>query len=98
MRIHVSRLRVGPQIDMTPQGEFLEPPKPGIAEKLLRYGVIVAVLAGLAAMAALALWLALALIPVAIVAAAIAYAAFRWRMWKLSRSAGRNSTRPPFPL
>ncbi len=88
MRIHISQFRSGPQLDMTPDGQFLEPPRETTAEKLLRYGVVVAAIAGLLALAALAFWLAVMLIPVVIVAAAVAYAAFRWRMWKLGRSAG----------
>ncbi len=88
MKIHISRVRSGPQLDMTPDGQFVELPPETASEKLFRYGVAVAVLAGMAAMAALALWLALALIPVAIVGGLIAYGAFRWRMWRLGRSAG----------
>ena len=95
MKIHISRVRSGPQLDMTPDGQFVEPPPETPSEKLLRYGVVVAVVAGMAAMAALALWLALALIPVAIVGGLIAYGAFRWRMWRLGRSAG-GEVRPPF--
>ena len=95
MKIHISRVRSGPQLDMTPDGQFVEPPAETPSEKLLRYGVVVAVLAGLAAMSALALWVAFALIPVAIVAGLIAYGAFRWRLWRLSRSAG-GQVRPPF--
>jgi predicted lysophospholipase L1 biosynthesis ABC-type transport system permease subunit len=95
MRIHISQFRSGPQLDMTPDGQFLERPRETPAEKLLRYGIVVAVIAGLVALAAFALWLALILIPVVILAAAVAYAAFRWRMWKLGRSAG-GELRPPF--
>jgi predicted lysophospholipase L1 biosynthesis ABC-type transport system permease subunit len=94
MRIHVTRLRFGPQFDMTPDGRFIEAPRPTLSEKLLRLGIIVAVIAALAGVAALALWLALVLIPVALAAAAIAYAAFRWRLWRLSRSTSQQG--PPF--
>ena len=52
-----------------------------------------AALAGAAALAALAFWLALLLIPVAIVAGGIAYAAFRWRLWQ----AGGAFRGPPGP-
>ena len=96
MKIHISRVRSGPQLDMTPDGQFVEPPPETASEKLLRYGAMVAVLAGLAAASALALWVALALIPVAIVAGLVAYAAFRWRLWRLGRSGGVQSRRP-FP-
>ena len=95
MKIHISRFRSGPEFDMTPDGQFVEPSQPRVSEKLLRYAILLAVIAGLAAVAALALWLTLILIPVAAVAAAIAYGAFRWRMWRLGRSAG-PPFRPPF--
>jgi len=95
MRVHINQFRSGPQLDMTPDGQFLEPPRESPAEKLVRYGVVVAVIAGLVAVAALALWLAVLLIPVMIIAAAVAYGAVRWRMWKLGRSAG-GQLRTPF--
>ena len=95
MRIHIRQFGSGPQFDMTPDGQFVEPPREGPAEKLLRYGVVVAVLAGMVALAAFALWLALILVPVAIAAAAIAYGAFRWRMWRMGRSTAIQP-RPPF--
>ena len=57
--------------------------------------VVAAVLAGSLALAALVLWAALLLIPVAIGAAVIAYAAFRWRVWQMrnSRRGQRDVTR-----
>jgi predicted lysophospholipase L1 biosynthesis ABC-type transport system permease subunit len=95
MRIHISRVRSGPQLDMTPDGQFVGPRPPTAVEKLLRYAIIVAVIAGLAALAALALWLALVLIPIALAAALVAYAVFRWRVWRMSRAAhGRSG--PPY--
>jgi hypothetical protein len=95
MKIHISSVRSGPQLDMTPDGQFVEPPPETPSEKLFRYGVAVAVVAGMAAMAAIALWVALALIPVAIIGGLLAYGAFRWRMWRLGRSAG-DEIHPPF--
>ena len=88
MRIHITRLRAAPLLDMTPDGEFVQPPPETPSEKILRIAVVVAVVAGLAALAMLALWLALALIPVAIIGGGIAYAAYRWRLWQLGRSGG----------
>ena len=61
MRIHINRFQAGPQLDMTPDGQFLEPPRESAAEKLLRYGVVIAAIAGVVAMAALAFWLAVML-------------------------------------
>jgi hypothetical protein len=95
MRINIRRARSGPLLDMTPDGQFVEPPPETPSETLLRYGVVVAVVAGLVAMAALALWLALALIPVALAGGTIAYLAYRWRMWRLGGSAGGVPGPPP---
>lgn len=75
----------GPTLDMTPEGEFRTPPPTPWATKLLRYAIVVAVLAGLFAVAALVLWAALIMIPIAIGAALVAYGAFRWRMWQTRR-------------
>jgi nitrogen fixation-related uncharacterized protein len=47
---------------------------------------VVAVLAGMLAVAALMLWAVLILIPVAIGAALVAYGLFRWRVWKARRA------------
>lgn len=71
-------------IDMTPEGEMV-PPASAHLSWPLRIGVgavIVAVLAGLVASAAIFLWLASVLIPVAIVAALIAYVALRFQLWR----------------
>ena len=85
----------GRTLDMTPDGQFRTPPQAPWAARILRYAIVVAVLAGALAAAALVLWFALILIPVAIGAALVAYAAFRWRLWKLRRSyPGQGVMRP----
>jgi nitrogen fixation-related uncharacterized protein len=76
----------GPTLDMTPEGEFRTPPRAPWSVKLLRYAIVVAVLAGMLAVAALMLWAVLILIPVAIGAALVAYGLFRWRVWKARRA------------
>ena len=75
----------GPTLDMTPEGEFVTPPRATWSAKLMRYAIVVAVLAGMLAVAALVLWAALILIPVAIGAALVAYGLFRWRLWQARR-------------
>jgi hypothetical protein len=78
------RKHTGPQIDMTPDGEFIEIRRQGalpVSTKILVATIIVAVLAGAFAIAAIALWLALTLIPIAIAGAAIAYGVFRVQLW-----------------
>ncbi len=78
----------GPTLDMTPEGEFRTPPRAPWSAKLLRYAIVVAVLAGMLSLAALVLWAALILIPVAIGAAALAYGVFRYRLWQARKQRG----------
>lgn len=72
-------------IDMTPDGRFTAPEAPPLSAQILRAAIVIAALAGTFALAALVLWFALMLIPVAIGAALIAYGAFRYRVWRLRR-------------
>ncbi len=53
--------------------------------------VIVAVAAALAVLAAVFLWLATILIPVALVAGLVAYAAFRLQGWRVKSRGGRRA-------
>jgi nitrogen fixation-related uncharacterized protein len=75
-----------PVLDMTPDGQFRDPAAAPASVTILRYAIVAAVLAGSLALAALVLWFALMLIPVAIAAAVVAYGAFRWRMWRMRNS------------
>jgi len=82
-------------IDMTPQGEFAAAPegmpKLGWPLKLGIGAALVAVAAIGVILAAMFLWLASILVPVALVAAAIAYAAFRLQVWRArTRPTQRN--------
>jgi hypothetical protein len=96
MKVYIKRFRnqadEPPVLDMTPEGEFRGAPgwkPPGSttpwANKLLRYALVVAVLGGFVLVAALALWLALLMIPVVAAAAIIGYAAYHWRRYKEGR-------------
>ncbi|MGC8468678.1 MAG: hypothetical protein ACP5NI_02120 [Acetobacteraceae bacterium] len=76
------------ELDLTPDGEFRTPPAPSWSTRLLRAAILVAVVAGGLALAALALWFALLLIPVAIVAGLIA--------WAMLRFGGRRTPPGPF--
>lgn len=79
--------RTPPTLDMLPDGRFRSV-RPGLplSTKLMIGGAVLAVLAAAAIVATLALWLISLLIPVAIVAAAVAYVTFRVQQW---RSRGR---------
>jgi len=82
-------------IDMTTDGEFVvpeaQPGRPGNTSGslwALRLGIgaaLVAALAGVLAIAAVFLWVASVMIPVALVAGVVAYAAFRFQAWRLRR-------------
>ncbi len=84
-------------IDMTKEGEFVDPPqteyfrgafdgrRAPLAERIGRTAIIVAVLAGVLCIAALALWFALALVPVVIAASAVAWVAYRIQLWRMRR-------------
>ncbi len=72
-------------IDMTPDGRFIDPPRTPLITQVFRIAVLVAVIAAGIALAALAMWFALMLIPVALAAGVIAWGAWRWQMWRLRR-------------
>lgn len=81
---------------MTIEGEFVSPPKAPVSARIMVWAIVVAVIAGGLSLAALALWVALIILPVALGAAVIAWALFRYRMWRGQRSFGgqRNLWRP----
>ncbi len=73
---------------MTIEGEFVSPPTPPIASCILMWAVVIAVIAGTLSLAAFALWLALLILPVAVGAAIVAWAMFRYRLWRAQRAMG----------
>ncbi len=81
------------QIDMSPDGSFREPVKPPLSARILFWAILVATIAGSIVVAALALWVALALIPLVLGAAIVAYLAFRFQLWRYGGSAGRGGRR-----
>lgn len=84
------RQKQGPLLDMTPDGRFATPIRQpsGLPGRIFGVSVLVAVMAGATAVALLALWLALQLIPIAIGAAVVAYGVFRFRAWQARRNGG----------
>ncbi len=71
---------------MTPDGAFRAPPGPALPIKVGAVAVVVAVLAGALSVAAFVFWFAVSLIPVALVAGAVAWLAFRFQLWRMRRS------------
>jgi hypothetical protein len=85
--------RPPPIIDMLPDGSFVEQPRPGrvpISAKVMLGGILVAAVAVSVTVAALAIWLVSLLLPVIILSAAVAWAAFKFRQWQLFRGYGRR--------
>jgi hypothetical protein len=81
---------------MTLNGEFVSPPTVPISTRILMWAVVVAVIAGALSVAAFALWIALIILPVAFAAGVVAWAMFRYRVWKAQRSmAGQRSVWRP---
>jgi hypothetical protein len=79
-----------PQLDMTLEGEFVAPPTAPVSARIMMWAVVVAIITGGLAVAAIALWLAMMILPVALGAALVAYLLFRYRMWR----AGVGGRRP----
>jgi len=71
--IHVMANANGPILDMTPDGEFIIPPKPTLGTILAR----LAAFAVLLVVAAVAFWMALFIVPVMIILGIAAYALSR---------------------
>ena len=85
-----------PELDMTPDGQFRVPPRTPLATRIAGIALVIAILSGVMAVLLLALWFALVLIPVAIGAALIGWAALRFQLWRTRRSAA--SRRDIYPL
>jgi hypothetical protein len=75
-----------PELDMTINGEFVSPPRAPISSRIFMWAIVIAVVAGALSFAALALWVALLILPVAVGAAVVAWAIFRYRVWRMQRS------------
>lgn len=78
-----------PILEMTIEGDFVDSaqrlpqaPKVPFGTRVLIWAAVVATIAIGFAVAVFALWLLAVLIPVALVAAAIAYGVFRYQMWR----------------
>jgi hypothetical protein len=80
--------RVPPELEMRADGSFRVPPRPPILTRIFIWAAVIAVIAGGLALAAFALWIALILVPVALLAAVIAWLAFRFQLWRAGGSVG----------
>ena len=81
--------RSPPELDLLPDGSY-RPRRQPVAARIFAWAIVISVVAGALAVAALALWFALILIPVMLVAGLIAWLAFRFQLWR----AGQRGWRP----
>ena len=79
-----------PELDMLPDGTFRRPARPPMVTRVFLWASVVAVIAAGLAIAAFVLWIALILIPVALLAGVIAWLAFRFQLWRAQGSASRR--------
>jgi hypothetical protein len=80
--------RVPPELEMRADGSFSLPPRPPILTRIFIWAAVITVIAGGLAVAAFALWLALILVPIALLAAVIAWLAFHIQLCRARSSAG----------
>jgi hypothetical protein len=85
MRIIIKRPFPDDTIDMTLDGEILTPPPPTLLQRILRGALAIALVGAVLAAALLALWFALLLVPIVLIAGVIAWAAWRWQRWRMPR-------------
>ncbi|MGH7212556.1 MAG: hypothetical protein ACREF1_13980 [Acetobacteraceae bacterium] len=85
------RDREPPELEMTLDGQFTRRPAAvGLPAKIAIVAIVVAIVASGIALAALAVWIALMLIPIAAAAGLIVWGAMRFLLWRARRSLGRQ--------
>jgi hypothetical protein len=77
-----------PVLDMTPDGEFRAPVGPKLSTRIIGLAIVVAVIAAAVSVAAFALWIALLLIPVFLLAVVVAVGMLRFKIWQAQRRRG----------
>ena len=85
---------IPPTLDMQLDGSFRTPPRAGVplSFKLMLGAIMVAVVGGAIAFAALALWVFSMVLPVVVVAGLFAWATMQYRRWQALRG-GRTLRR-----
>jgi hypothetical protein len=78
-----------PLIDMTLEGEFVTPPQPPIppiGARIMLWAIVAMVLSVTVLIVALTFWFVILLLPLVLIAAVIAYLAFRFQLWCSGRA------------
>jgi fatty acid desaturase len=84
--------RKPPELDLLPDGSY-RPRRPPVAARIFAWAIVIAAVAAAVALAAFALWIALILIPVVVLAGLIAWLAFRYQVWRAGTSVRRDRWR-----
>ncbi len=77
-----------PELDLLPDGSY-RPRRPPMASRIFAWAIVIAAVAAALAVAAFALWFALILIPVVVVAGLIAWLALRYQVWRAGQGRWR---------
>ena len=77
-------------IEMSVDGRFIDPRRLNWPMRIAGVALTVAVVAGALGVAALALWIATMLIPLAVLAGCVAWVAYRFQSWRRGPPAGRD--------
>ena len=80
--------RIPPELDLLPDGSY-RPRRPPMASRIFAWAIVIAAVAAALAVAAVALWFALILIPVVVAAGLIAWLAFRYQLWRAGQGRWR---------
>ena len=83
-------------IEMTLDGEFVSPPPPPrmpVSARIMVWAAIAAVIGGAFLIAAVALWFVTMILPFVLGAAAVAYLAYRYQLWRARQAFVRRHGR-----
>ncbi|MGI4952946.1 MAG: hypothetical protein ACRYGM_14185 [Janthinobacterium lividum] len=86
-----------PTIDMSPDGSFRVPPRPGQVPLSVKLGLGAAAIAVLGlslTVAALAVYIVSLILPVVVIAGAVAWGAMKYRRWQLGRGTAPYAVQP----
>ncbi len=87
-------------IEMTLQGEFVSPRPPPrrlpLSTRVFAWAVLAAVIGGALVIAALALWFVMMILPFVLGAAAVAYMAYRYKVWRSGNAMTWRGSGPPW--
>lgn len=87
-------------IEMTLRGEFVSPKPPPrrlpLPTRIFAWAALAAVIGGAFLVAALALWFMMMILPFVLGAAAVAYIAYRYQVWRSGQSLTGRGPGPPW--